>query len=427
MVFGWGKKKEKKEEPEQVIRTEKEVQISEVQSILEEIQTLRSKTIISEVKTFRKKIESQLKEIMKITKELEHDDLNVEDIDKHLEILVVRGKKQVIEIIKKESSEKLPEIKSYEDVESLNSLVKQILKRMGDVLGRQSRVIHIFANKYAAKLKVHLSLLNSDRGEIQTLVDKHTQMNSDIEFILDRIRSHEKSKKFVEDTGKRILELKQTAENLEKKERETNQKISDFKSSEKYSKYLEAKKKIDSHLSTKHEIKNLIDAQFTKISRPLGRYEYTSSLDKPQKLLLENLVKNPFEVLTGENKDSIIMILSAVRKGVEGGSISVKDSVKSLSSIDETIENLENLISKTSQFHTTKNNLEKELETFDIGEIKQNENELEKISSDKTDASEKIQKLEQEITENKQKLPHFVLDIESKLQKVSSVKYHVLE
>ena len=427
MVFGWGKKKSKIEYVETIVRKEKDVHISEIKPILEDIQSLRTKTIIAEVKSFPKKIETQLKDILKITKDLVHDNLNVEDIDKHLEILVVRGKKQVIEIIKKEAAEKLPEINSFDDVEVLNGLVKQILRRIGDILGRQSRVIHIFAKKYAGRLKDQLSVLNSDRAEIQMLVDKHTKMNEDIEFILEKIQTLHQSNKTLLETKTRISDLKKSSKKLDDEEEKIKQKISDFKSGENYSKYLEVQKKLDSHSSKKHEIKNLIDIQFTKISRPLGRYEYVSSLGKPEKILLEKLVNNPFDVLTLQNKDVIITILSSVHKGVEGGSISVKDSAKSLSSIDETIGILDDFISKITQYNDAKNNLEKELGDFNIDDLKQNENFLSKTSSEKIENTSRIQKLENDTSEIKQKLPQIMLDIEIKLQKVSSTKYHVID
>jgi len=425
MVFGWGKKKAKEEESEPIVRKGKDIQVSDIKSILEDIQSLRTKTIIAQVKSFRKKIETQLNDILKITKDLERDSLNVKDIDKHLEILVVRGKKQVVEVIKKEAAEKLPEINSYDDVESLNILTKQILKRIGDVLGRQSRVIHIFAKKYAAKLKIHLSILNSDRDEIQSLFDKHTKMNEDIDIILEKIQAHKQSNKIILETKTRISDLKKSTKNLEKDEEKIKQKISDLKSGDNYSQYLDTKKKLDSLSSNKQEIKNLIGIQFTKISRPLGRYEYASSLEKPQKILLKNLVNNPYDVLTVQNKDLIIKILSAVRKGVEGGSISVKDSTKSLSSIDETIELLDDFISKIQQYEQTKNDLEKDLEVFNTNDLKQHEIHLTKISNDRSDANSKVQKLEGEISEIKQKLPQIIIDMEIKLQKVSSTKFHI--
>ena len=427
MVFGWGKKKKLKDEPEPIVRKEKNLQLSEISSILDEMKTLRTKTIMAEVKSFRKKIETQLNEILKITKALEKDNLKVEDIDKHLEILVVRGKKLVIQTIKKESAEKLPEINSYDDIEQLNILVKQILKRIGDVLGRQSRVIHIFAKKYAAKLKIHLSLLNSDRDEIQTLIDKHRIMDDGISFITEKIQTHQLFKNTLLETETRISDLQKTLEKMKNDEELTKQKISDFKSGEEYSKYLETKKKLDSFSLKKQEIKNLVDAQFTKISRPLGRYEYTSSLDKPEKILLENLASNPFEVIISDNKDVIIKILSAVRKGVEGGTISVKDSVKSLSSINETIEKLDSFISKISQYNNEKSIVEKELAGFKITELEKNEKHLTNLSNERSDITLKIKKLEKEISEIKQKLPQMIMDIEIKLQKITSTKYHITE
>lgn len=427
MVFGWGKKKAKLEDAAPVVRKEKDVHISEIKPILDDIRSLRTKTIIAEAKTFRKKIEIQLNDVLKITKDLERDDLNVEDIDKHLEILVVRGKKQVIEIIKKETAEKLPELNSYRDVEELNDLVKQILKRIGDILGRQSRVIHIFAKKHAAKLKVHLSILNSDRGEIQILVDKYTKLIQDIELILEKIEAQNQSSRTLLETEKRISELKQLKEKLDTEEEKIKQKISEFKTGENYSKYLDAKKKLDLHLEKKHDIKNLIEIQFTKISRPLGRYEYVSSLDKPEKILLDTLVKNPIDTLTVKNRDVIIKILSAVRKGVDGGSISVKDSEKSISSIDETIELLGDYISKISKFNDDKNKLEKELDVFNNDTLKKDEKFLSKTINEKIEITSKITKLEGEISEIKEKLPQIKMDMEIKLQSVSSTKYHIID
>ena len=46
------------------------------------------------------------------------------------------------------------------------------------------------------------------------------------------------------------------------------------------------KNTLDTFSTQKSKIKNEVDTQFTKISRPLSRYEYGSSLDKEQKNLL---------------------------------------------------------------------------------------------------------------------------------------------
>ena len=142
---------------------------------------------------------------------------------------------------------------------------------------------------------------------------------------------------------------------------------------------------------------------------------------------MEKLVVNPFDVLTTENKNDIIKILSAVRKGVEGGTISVKDPEKSVASIDETIEMLDGFVKEISQFTDKKNNLQKELEIFNIHELKQNEDFLAKTNLNKSDAESKIKSLEHEISEIKKSLPEILMDVEARLRRVSSTKYHVVE
>jgi len=423
MVFGWGKKKKSQEF--ETIQEEKEIKLDIINSRVEEIQNLRKKTIVAESKTFRKKIEEKLDVILKIIKDLERDDLNVDDIDKHLEILVVRGKKQVIDAIKKENSEKLPDIKSYEDVLDLTELVTRKLKRIGDALGRQSRVIHIFAKKYAGKLKSHLSVLNSDRSELQSLVDNYKKLNDDASDISKKIIKYNESKNKLATNDKRITDTKNSIQEFEEKIENTLKNISKLKSGEEYLKYTETQKKLES--LTPKQIQSKIDSQFTKISRPLSRYEYGSSLDKPQKVLMEKLIVNPYNVLTLENKEDIIKILSSVRKGVEGGSISVKDHQKSLSSIDETIEMLAEFVKEKSEFAEKKDALQREIDSFDISQLKQKEDFLTKTNIDKSDAESRIRRLEQEIEEIKKSLPEILMDIEIRLRRISAIKYHVME
>ena len=143
MVFGWRKKKQ---DEKFVVKTpqEKEVQLSDVHKIVAELNELRKSQTISEIKHLRNNTGPLMDDLMQIGNVLDKDNLKVDDIDTHLSTIVIRGKKQVIDVIKK-NVVYLPEISSIDDAKKLNSLLNQILKKLGDVLGRQTRVIHIFA------------------------------------------------------------------------------------------------------------------------------------------------------------------------------------------------------------------------------------------------------------------------------------------
>jgi len=176
MVFGWGKKKNK-QIPREILK-QKEIKLSEVQKIIKDFLDLRNAQTLTEIKLLRDQTSPLIKELASIAHSLENDDLKVDDIDKHLRIIVVRGKKQVIDVIKKDATD-LPEVSSFDDIINMNNVLNHKLKKIGDVLGRQTRVIHIFAKKYAVKLKEILAEMNSNINEIQKLIKNSQESKSD--------------------------------------------------------------------------------------------------------------------------------------------------------------------------------------------------------------------------------------------------------
>ena len=177
--------------------------------------------------------------------------------------------------------------------------------------------------------------------------------------------------------------------------------------------------------NTKIKIKNEINSQFIKISRALSRYEYASSLDKEQKLLLSQLINDPFEVLIPENKDSIIIIFENVKKGIHSGSISVKDTEKSILYFTETEELLEEFIKKINDFVQQKKEIQNQLSAFDNDELSTLQKKLEKISDQQRDVKLKISSNKKDIDENHASIPKMIEEIESKLKRFSNTSYNI--
>ena len=93
MVFGWGKKKKEEEKPvEEVAPQQQEISLLEVPKIVSDLNQLRQSQTIHEIKHLRNETEPLIEDLMKIGKVLEKDDLKMDDVDKHLAIIVVRGK-----------------------------------------------------------------------------------------------------------------------------------------------------------------------------------------------------------------------------------------------------------------------------------------------------------------------------------------------
>ena len=422
MVFGWGKKKLEENEIN-VIPKEKHILLSDVSDILEEISSVRTKTIMAEVKTFRNKIDSNRKTLLKITKELDGDTLNTEEIDHHLRRLVDRGKSDVLSIIKKECIKNLIEINSFDDVKAFSETVTKMLKRVGDSLGRQSNVIHIFAKKYAKRLKDDLRVMQSDNKEISVLVTNHIDLENKIEKITENIIEYEQFQESLvvlhdrkESTEKNIQKLTEMNKNI-------IDEIETLKNSKEYTAYLKIKEEINSFPSVRLEIKNQIDSQFANISRPMNKYIYISSLDKPQKKLLENLINNPIDVLTDENKDEIIQILEAVIKNVKSESISVKNIEKSLNQLNQTISLVGTFIDKINKCSQSKIDAENRLSIFNYANLEKLELDLSKSKNNKNDTESELESIELERDSITESMSKSIKLIELTLNQISAIHY----
>lgn len=425
MVFGWAKKKTEKQDQLES-KKEKSIKLSEIKDILDDVSSIRVKSTIAEVMLFKKKIENNISEILKIANELKRDNLKVDELDKRLQVIVVRGKEEVISTIQNEGKITFPEIKSYDSVLAFNDKSAQTLKKIGDILGKNSKLIHIFAKKYANKLKDILAILTSDQAVVQNLVNTNKKLQDDISDVLSQIVQIKELEKTLAEKKTRLIELNDNIEAYDGKINAGKLEINKVKSSSDYGNFLKIKQMINNLENEEIQIKNEINTQFTKISKPLSRYVYITSFDKPQKQLLEKLVEEPYGVLNSANKENIIQILYAVKKGVQAGSVSVKDNEKTISNIDETISLIDNYILQILEFSRKKNDSEKKAATFSNEKLDRLEKELSKNMFDKQDAESKIQNLEKETLEINQKIINTIHDIETTLQAISGTKYHLI-
>ncbi len=422
MVFGWNKKKDEKKSEE--IPLQKQILLSDVSEIIRQILELRTLQIISDIKSLRNSTEPLIKELGMIGNALEKDNLQVDEIDNRLRIIVVRGKQQVIDMIKKDALH-LPDIVSYDDAENTSVILNQMLKKIGDVLGRQTRVIHIFAKKYAEKLKEILIQMNSNNVKIQQLLKNHNNTKLTSAEILESLKEiHDVENNLVK-KEQRITEIHSYVNSLNKKIISFEDLIKKINISDEYGKFLDLKQILDEFVIKKNQIKNEIGSQFTKISRPLSRYEYASSMDKEQKNLLSQLIKDPFDVLLLKNRDSIILILENVRKGISSGSISVKDQEKSFSQITETEEALDGFIKQVNDFIDKKQNIQNQMLALEPDKLSDLTRDLKNALSNKEDSELKIKTFQAEINEDQLNIKKLISDVEVKLRLFSNTVYTI--
>ena len=424
MVFGWGKKKTQQYE-EDITSREKEIFLSEIPDIIKQLKSIKEKTVISETSIFRNKIKSNCDSILKTVGDFEHASIKSEDLDPHLYTILQRGKKQVVSTIKQECTVNFPDIISLNEVLTFHKLSTRMLKKIGDMVGRQSTVLHTLANKFANKLKADLKNMKDGNDEIQTLIDNHTNFEDKTNEILENIDKYNQSEKAIVVMNNNQKQMKKNVKELSSTIQHDMDEIESIKSSKEYTNFSKVQEDIGNLSVGMYKIKNDIEIQFTKISRPLNKYVYITSLGKSEKKLLEDLANNPFDTISKTSKQDITKILELVRNSVQSGTVSVKDINKSLLHIDETLEKLDSFFGKISEHNQLKDKLENDLKNYNFENLRQNESKLRKHQDDKSKTESKIESLHVEVDNVNESLPNQIKFIETSLNKISPILYSI--
>jgi len=428
MVFGWGKKKNAIADDviESVETSNTEITLEEIPQILDDVKNLREKTLIAEIRSFRNKIDSDRKNLLSIANELKNDNLNTDDIDIHLKILVNRGKSEVISTIQREFQTSFAEINSLNDVFEFEKKATKAIKKVGDVLGKHTRVIHIFAKKYAKKLKDDLQVRSSYLKEVKELVSNHKAHQEFLSIINQNIEKISTTREDITKQNKRRIELQNSLEQESVKFEELTKKNDEFVSSSEYDEYISNKSKLDGLDAEEKKIRYRIDDYFVRISRPLNKYVHISSLDKPLKILNEKLLVSLYDNLAETSSSDIITILDSVQAAISSGSISVKDTEKSIDQIKNIKQTLPSMIKEKSDFYQNKSIYFENLKKFDIEGFNACKSGIKKTEDEISNIESKQSMLDKQIEENDALILNTFFTLETNLKSASSVSYKII-
>jgi hypothetical protein len=419
MVFGWGKKKE------ETIPATQTMTISEIGSILSQQRHEKQKLAIQKTKPLFEQIQKELSSISTIISQLKSDDLKIDDIDARIRMHVVRSKAEVIETISREVQKHTPQISTYDDLLNASEVLSHTIKKIGDVLGKNSRVIHVFAKKYALQLKTHLEQITKNNLVITKLIGDVTGFESTASEIRNKV---EKITQIDSEINQKTGHLGKLAELHEKYVSEiesTEKKISDIKSSPQFAEFLKDKQQMSLLVSQQEKLNKEIDDEFSKISRPLGKYVYVTSLEKPLKAILERLVENHSDAVSVQNKGAIVVVLESCMKAILSGTVSVKESDKSVSQITYLISHLDEFVAKKTGLESQISLLEQKLDAFGEKSLGELERVLGRTRSDKIDSESKMASLRTDLDSVSTQRQKLVEDVAHSLGALGGTKYEI--
>nr|AIF20943.1 hypothetical protein [uncultured marine thaumarchaeote KM3_97_A02] len=137
------------------------------------------------------------------------------------------------------------------------------------------------------------------------------------------------------------------------------------------------------------------------------------------------MIENSYDVLIDSNRSDIVQILESTRNGIQSGLVSVKDTAKSISQIDETLSLVPGFIEKISVFNSHKNDIESKLLAFNNEQLRQTESALNMHQYDKSTLESKIRSTEKELTDTIEFIPKSIESVKSILNQISAVQYTI--
>jgi len=113
--------------------------------------------------------------------------------------------------------------------------------------------------------------MTDGNDEISTIITNYSELETKIEQILNTMNKIEQSKKSIIVLGEQEKLTMKTIDDLIAKIGSDEKGIKNIKNSSEYIEFLQINEKLDSLSSEKNKIRNEIELQLTKISRPLNK------------------------------------------------------------------------------------------------------------------------------------------------------------
>lgn len=423
MVFGWGKKRQERPEPQAA----KPITIQDIPGMLESIKESESTRLVEQHKNLYLHVREHVRMLLDIASDLEKDELKTDDIDVNITTIVKRGKKQVLHIIHKEAQRRLTEIDSADQAKEFNKAASHMLARIGDVLGKQTRVIHIFAKRHANRLKDILGEFKQDVEHSNRLLQRYTKFEEKYAGIVQLLNTLDADAQSVRDNQTSVAELKGNAADLQSRISDLGKKTAEFESASTYKSYLDLKSELDAHNETRSQVESRIKDHTILISRPISKYSYGSSLDKEYGTLIEKIIHSPFDVFLESNKDGITTILDGVKKAITLGHMSVKEPQKTLGYIDAVESKTDEFIRMVESFLSTQKSLQDKIDRLDISCLDSYKAGISKASGDYEFLQSRIRELKGETESLIQSRPENIREIQILLNQISDARYIVEE
>jgi len=253
------------------------------------------------------------------------------------------------------------------DIEAATAFLKKKYDENFQLVHDEIKYATSLRKRSISKKKAMLDLLVASREKelLNPVVDAEKELDS----LKKNIEDVEKNKKEIDEHNKSLLDLRKRLKSEEENLRELE--ASDEWDS--FDQMIKRKMKLDSQIS---EIRSEISQNFSKIEKPLKKFQHLVEVGKEEigdKKILKRYLDSPVDALIEtENFFLINSTLERVKRSISSNAILLKDKSKALSTIDWVIDNdiFEELVTKHNSMIEEIRKLEEDIDKQNIDKSK---------------------------------------------------------
>jgi peptide methionine sulfoxide reductase MsrA/tetrahydromethanopterin S-methyltransferase subunit G len=324
--------------------------IQQAQDLLQSLEAAKVKELSASLAPIKESAAESLKVIDTLAKEMDRENIKLEDVERRLKSVVEHSKTTVVSSLRREASLELPFPQSANDAKKFKERFENMMKRFGEVSGSHSKVLNAFMKKHSGKIKDEFEFLTKLLNETRAIISEFDRNREPIircentlNTALQKISSINLAQSSAKNIEKEIEDIERELKNVESELAATSGSNEFEQASIRVRDIAEAERK-------QEEFHAQIRDLFSHLSRAFTKYSY--GITKETERRLETMSNEPWQILYEKNVTPYSSLLLEIRKSIDSGQIQLKDSDKVLQYIDTILESLPDLQYKAQTFKT---------------------------------------------------------------------------
>lgn len=317
------------------------VTIPSALNLLHELESQRLQKLSLKLEPIRNSVSSSLGNIDSMAKDLERDNVKLEDLDRRFKSIVENSKRTIVATLRREASSDLPGIQSINDIRKFRERFESLVSRLSEVSGSHSRVLNIFMKKHAGKMKKEFETLGDLLKEAKSILSDFENEREPIVKCSSLLNTMSQKILSINSTESSMADTKQQISALEHRLATAKQELASLEASPEFIAAADRAREIEAAENEEGRLRQQIADRFLPFSKALAKYSY--GVTKETHAMLQTMINEPWKIFESENIDDYRTLLQEVRNSIESNKIQLKDSEKSIHQLEETIAYLPDL------------------------------------------------------------------------------------